>query len=144
MEEQYKLLKRREEQRWERRHGPFSTVVEAATLLARRSRLEICGEATRRTDIKPSKPLSTFCPTIPDLVDYLPDPSDALYPEQTLALILLLDQSPREIYTGVDGRYMYGFFDDVCRKLVKSLLSSGPSLTRLSGGSRSGIPSKIS
>lgn len=71
------------------------------------------------------KPLSTFCPTIPDLIYYLPNPTDTLYPEQTLALILLLDQAPRALYTSVDVRYTYGFFDDVCRKLVKSLISSG-------------------
>ncbi|KAF9463672.1 hypothetical protein BDZ94DRAFT_1258266 [Collybia nuda] len=71
------------------------------------------------------KPLSTFCPTIPDLVGYLPNPSDNSYPEHTLALVLLLDQAPRTLYTSLDSRYTYGFFDDVSKKLVKSLVSSG-------------------
>lgn len=71
------------------------------------------------------KPLSIFCPTIPDLIEYLPNPSNALYTEQTLALVLLLDQGPRTLYTGVDVRYTYDFFDVTSRKLVKSLISSG-------------------
>jgi uncharacterized protein (DUF924 family) len=71
------------------------------------------------------KPLSTFCPTIPELIDYLPNPTDPQYAEHTLALILLIDQGPRALYKGIDIRYTYGYFDFTTQKLITTLISTG-------------------
>lgn len=79
------------------------------------------------------KPLSSLRPAIPDLTRYLPSPADPVYPERVLALILLIDQAPRILYShGMDISWVYGYFDHISKQFVKTLLASGafPDSTR--------------
>ncbi|KAJ7584783.1 hypothetical protein C8J56DRAFT_892513 [Mycena floridula] len=70
------------------------------------------------------KPISTFCPSIPVLSTYL-NPAEPQYPEHALALILLIDQGPRQLYKGLDLRWTNCFFDITVQKLVKALIYAG-------------------
>ncbi|KAF5358576.1 hypothetical protein D9757_012962 [Collybiopsis confluens] len=70
------------------------------------------------------KPISSFGPSIPDFIQYLPSAHSPRYLEYTLALVLLLDQGPRTLYRGLDVRWTYDFFDVSSRKLVKQLIAS--------------------
>ncbi|KIK69287.1 hypothetical protein GYMLUDRAFT_35356 [Collybiopsis luxurians FD-317 M1] len=70
------------------------------------------------------KPISTFCPSIPDFTQYLPSADSSHYPDSVLALILLLDQAPRILYEGLDTRWTNDYFDIASIQLVKKLISS--------------------
>jgi hypothetical protein len=56
------------------------------------------------------------------MTEYLPSSSASDYPEQSLGLITLLDQT-RLITTGYGFRYTRAFFDPVCEKLALQLVS---------------------
>jgi uncharacterized protein (DUF924 family) len=71
------------------------------------------------------KPISLFNPSIPSLTQFLPPPSSPKYPENALALVLLIDQAPRQTFTGLNYRWTYMYFDVTARKLVKELLYTG-------------------
>jgi hypothetical protein len=57
-----------------------------------------------------------------DMTEYLPSPDATDYPEQSLGLITLLDQT-RILTTGYSFRYTRAFFDPVCEKLARQLFS---------------------
>lgn len=57
-----------------------------------------------------------------DMTEYLPKPNATDYPEQSLGLITLLDQS-RGLTAGYSFRYTRSFFDAVCEKLARQLVS---------------------
>ncbi|KAF5350761.1 hypothetical protein D9758_010366 [Tetrapyrgos nigripes] len=74
------------------------------------------------------KPISVYCPLVPqDIVSgsYLPSPTDPLYPERVFALLSILDQAPRRLYSarGLNSRYTFGYFDQISHELVKTLIS---------------------
>ncbi|KAK7457765.1 hypothetical protein VKT23_010104 [Stygiomarasmius scandens] len=76
------------------------------------------------------KPISQFCPAVPDdLVSgvYLPSPLNPIYPERVLSLLFVLDQAPRRLYggAGLNARYTFGYFDVLSHSLVKNLLARG-------------------
>ncbi len=56
---------------------------------------------------------------MPDLSRYLPEPSDSSFPEQCLGLQLLLDFCPRILFSGVDSRWTYAYFDIVSQRLAR-------------------------
>lgn len=47
---------------------------------------------------------------VPDMMSFLPPPSDPDFPELALGLQLVLDQAPRAFLSGVDVRYTYEYF----------------------------------
>ena len=57
-----------------------------------------------------------------DMTEYLPRPDATNYPEQSLGLITLLDQT-RILTAGYSFRYTRAFFDPVCEKLARQLVS---------------------
>ena len=54
---------------------------------------------------------------MPDMMQFLPAPSDAEFPKQFLGLLLIMDQGPRQLFSGVDDRWT-SFFDEVVAKLA--------------------------
>lgn len=70
------------------------------------------------------KPLSTLgVDNVPDLMQFLPPPEAMEFPAKALGLVLLLDQVPRSILSGVNARYSYGYFDFLAQQLVLRLLA---------------------
>lgn len=68
------------------------------------------------------KPLSQVSiDKIPDLMECLPPPEAANFPERALGAILTLDQVPRIILSGIDTRWVNGFFDSLARRLLAQL-----------------------
>ncbi|EJD42709.1 hypothetical protein AURDEDRAFT_67328 [Auricularia subglabra TFB-10046 SS5] len=59
---------------------------------------------------------------IPDLIRYLPPPEDVAFPARALGLQILIDQGPRMLFHGVDGRWTNGYFDIFSEKLARRLL----------------------
>ena len=57
-----------------------------------------------------------------DLTKFLPDPNATDYPEQSLGLITLLDQT-RILTAGYNFRYTRAFFDSICEKLARQLVA---------------------
>lgn len=60
---------------------------------------------------------------MPDLFSFLPAPSDRSYPEQCLGLSLLLDNVPRLLFRGIDQRWTFGYFDNICQRLAEKWYS---------------------
>ncbi|OHE99281.1 hypothetical protein CORC01_05322 [Colletotrichum orchidophilum] len=60
---------------------------------------------------------------MPDMMSFLPPPADPAFPEQSLGLTLLLDQGPRLLCRGADGRWTDGFFGQVSQQLAHSWLA---------------------
>lgn len=54
--------------------------------------------------------------TVPDVTRFLPDPASAAFAEQALGMHVLLDQCPRVLFRGADGRWT-SWFDAVVRRL---------------------------
>ncbi|WYZ45717.1 hypothetical protein EsH8_VIII_001033 [Colletotrichum jinshuiense] len=59
-------------------------------------------------------------PEMPDLMSFLPPPSDPDFPEQCLGLTLLVDQGPRLFCRGLDARWADVFFGAIARQLAHS------------------------
>ena len=57
-----------------------------------------------------------------DLTTLLPPPNAAEYPEHSLGMIQILDQS-RALMSGYGLRYTRSFFDPICERLVRQLTS---------------------
>ena len=82
-------------------------------------------DTCHHTALKPLSKVFLATRTIPDLAVYLPEPSDPKYAEYALALILLVDQSPRSLYRHSDVRWGPMFFDVTSQRLIKRLVSAG-------------------
>ncbi|KAF3766458.1 hypothetical protein M406DRAFT_322386, partial [Cryphonectria parasitica EP155] len=54
--------------------------------------------------------------TVPDMTSFLPPVEAPTFPEQALGLQVLLDQCPRILFSGVDGRWT-SYFDRIVRRL---------------------------
>lgn len=54
--------------------------------------------------------------TVPDVTGFLPSPKDPGFPEQAFGMHVLLDQAPRVLFKGIDGRWT-SWFDRTARKL---------------------------
>lgn len=57
--------------------------------------------------------------TVPDMAGFLPVPQDPRFPEQAFGMHVLLDQAPRVLFKGIDGRWT-SWFDKVARALYTS------------------------
>lgn len=55
---------------------------------------------------------------VPDMMSFLPDPRDPGFPEQAFGMHVLIDQAPRLLFSGVDGRWT-SWFDTLARKLYE-------------------------
>lgn len=55
---------------------------------------------------------------IPDMTGFLPSPEDRGFGEQAFGMHVLLDQAPRVLFKGIDGRWT-SWFDKVARKLYE-------------------------
>lgn len=53
---------------------------------------------------------------VPDMTAFLPASEDPLFPEQAFGMHVLLDQAPRVLFQGIDGRWT-SWFDEVVRTL---------------------------
>lgn len=83
-------------------------------------------EAYHEHALKPLSRIFLATGSIPELRSYLPAPSDPKYAEHVLALILVLDQGPRALYTqGLDVRWGLMFFDIMSQKVFKGLVAEG-------------------
>ncbi|KAJ7454933.1 hypothetical protein B0H11DRAFT_1875039 [Mycena galericulata] len=62
---------------------------------------------------------------MPDMMDFLPPPSDPDFPLQCLGLQLVLDQAPRALCSNgsTDGRYVADHFDRVAQRLADAWLA---------------------
>lgn len=56
--------------------------------------------------------------TVPDMTGFLSSPEDPAFPEQAFGMHVLLDQAPRVLFKGIDGRWT-SWFDKVARKLYE-------------------------
>lgn len=56
--------------------------------------------------------------TIPDMTYFLPSPEDPKFPEQAFGMHVLLDQAPRVLFKGIDGRWT-SWFDKIAGKLYE-------------------------
>ncbi|KAJ0120954.1 hypothetical protein J7T55_015693 [Diaporthe amygdali] len=56
--------------------------------------------------------------TIPDMTYFLPSPEVHEFPEQAFGMHVLLDQAPRVLFKGIDGRWT-SWFDKIAGKLYK-------------------------
>lgn len=56
--------------------------------------------------------------TVPDMTGFLPSPQDPGFPEQAFGMHVLLDQAPRVLFRGIDGRWT-SWFDKAARKLYE-------------------------
>lgn len=56
--------------------------------------------------------------TVPDMTGFLPSPEDPGFPEQAFGMHVLLDQAPRVLFKGIDGRWT-SWFDKIARKLYE-------------------------
>lgn len=59
--------------------------------------------------------------SIPDLLQFLPPIADDAFPRQALGLQLLLDQMPRSLLKGIDGRWRSAYFDVISLKYAQTL-----------------------
>lgn len=66
--------------------------------------------------------------TIPDMTGFLPSPEDPGFPEQAFGMHVLLDQAPRVLFKGIDGRWT-SWFDKVARSLYDYYYSLPERLT---------------
>lgn len=66
--------------------------------------------------------------TIPDMTGFLPSPEDPGFPEQAFGMHVLLDQAPRVLFKGIDGRWT-NWFDKVARSLYDYYYSLPERLT---------------
>lgn len=57
------------------------------------------------------------------MTNFLPSPTGADFPRQCLGLQLLLDQAPRALCNGVDGRWRSCYFDVVSQRFARSWLA---------------------
>ncbi|KAF7328675.1 hypothetical protein MSAN_02469100 [Mycena sanguinolenta] len=59
---------------------------------------------------------------MPDMMDFLPPPTDPDFALQCLGLQLVLDQAPRALCSSesTDGRYISAYFDPISRRLIDS------------------------
>ncbi|KAK5991987.1 hypothetical protein PT974_05383 [Cladobotryum mycophilum] len=55
---------------------------------------------------------------VPDLMSFLPDPSSPEFPQQCFGLVELLDQAPRALFRGVDGRWIDAYFGVLSQRLA--------------------------
>lgn len=62
-----------------------------------------------------------------DMMAFLSDPSSASFPEEALAMMLLLDQAPRMICHGADERWRNDYFDHLAIRFAKQLCALPPS-----------------
>ncbi|RYP17880.1 hypothetical protein DL765_004278 [Monosporascus sp. GIB2] len=60
---------------------------------------------------------------VPDMMGFLPLPSDPEFPAQCLGLQMLLDQGPRLLCKDIDGRWTNSYFDQISYKLATGWLS---------------------
>lgn len=56
--------------------------------------------------------------TIPDMTEFLPSPENFVFAEHAFGMHVLLDQAPRVLFKGIDGRWT-SWFDKVARKLYE-------------------------
>lgn len=56
--------------------------------------------------------------TIPDMTGFLPPPGTPGFSEQAFGMHVLLDQAPRVLFKGIDGRWT-SWFDKIARKLYE-------------------------
>lgn len=54
--------------------------------------------------------------TVADMADFLPPPEDPRFPEQAFGMHVLLDQAPKVLFKGIDGRWT-SWFDKAVRTL---------------------------
>jgi uncharacterized protein (DUF924 family) len=57
----------------------------------------------------------------PDFMTFLPEPSDAEFPEQAVGMLVLLDQATRRLCIGVDERWRNAYFDELALGFAKQL-----------------------
>ena len=75
------------------------------------------------------KPLSTIgVDNFPDLMQILPPPEDPDFPPLALGMLTLFDQCPRSLFSGVNERYTYSYFDPIAAKFCRQLHALPPSL----------------
>ncbi len=69
-------------------------------------------------------PLSVPTPSLPSLrcSPCCPLPPDPSFPQQAIGLVFLLDQAPRQLLSGIDERWTFGFFDQIAKKAAEELL----------------------
>lgn len=58
---------------------------------------------------------------LPPLLPYLPDPATPEFPIQALGLHLLLDQAPRQLYSGNDAGLTFGHFGELTLRFAREL-----------------------
>lgn len=58
---------------------------------------------------------------VDDLFALLPTPESREFPEQALGLLLLLDQGPRQLFSGHDERWTYSYFDELALRVTHRL-----------------------
>lgn len=56
-----------------------------------------------------------------ELVALLPAPESREFPEQALGMLLLLDQGPRQLFSGHDERWTYSYFDGLAQRVLHRL-----------------------
>lgn len=64
--------------------------------------------------------------SLPDLTTFLPHPSSRDYPIQAFGLQILLDQAPRYCLSGIDKRWISGYFDVLSVKVIDQLYNNVP------------------
>jgi uncharacterized protein (DUF924 family) len=75
------------------------------------------------------KPMSTMgLDHMPDLMQFLPPPEACDFPSKALGLLLLLDQAPRFLFSGINERWIYAYFDVLASGLARRLFTLPPSL----------------
>lgn len=68
------------------------------------------------------KPLTTIpLPEFPPLLPFIASPNSPNFPRQVLGAHILLDQAPRLLFSGVNNRWTFGFFQDLTMKLAQEL-----------------------
>ncbi|OZJ02034.1 hypothetical protein BZG36_04952 [Bifiguratus adelaidae] len=74
-----------------------------------------------------TRPLSTIgVDNVPDLMTVLPPPEAPEFPQRALGLLLVLDQVPRMILSGINARYTSSYFDVWAKSLARRLLTLPP------------------
>jgi hypothetical protein len=59
----------------------------------------------------------------PSLLPLLSPVTEPTFPLQCIGLLLLLDQAPRQLFSGIDDRWTYGFFDRIAQQTMTELLA---------------------
>lgn len=68
------------------------------------------------------KPLSMLgVENVPDLMEFLPSPDAKDFSSKAAGLLILLDQAPRALLSGVSNRYIFAYFDQLAIKLARQL-----------------------